>query len=140
MAILTLFISAFLSATILPFSSEIILTSLVLSGEYNLLILWVSATVGNVIGAIINWWLGRYVIIFQEKKWFPFKQKELNKAREIFLKYGLWTLLFAWLPIIGDPLTFIAGVFRVPIGIFTMLVLLGKGLRYAVVIYLLLQF
>jgi len=136
---ISLSISAFLSATILPFSSEIILTSFVLSEKYNLSMLWISATIGNILGSIINWWLGRYLIVFQEKLWFPFSQKDIDKARKIFLNYGLWILLFAWLPIIGDPLTFIAGVFRVPIFIFIVLVSLGKGIRYAIVIYLLLQ-
>ncbi|EDN65793.1 conserved hypothetical protein, membrane [Beggiatoa sp. PS] len=58
------------------------------------------------------------------------------KAQSVFSKYGVWTLLLAWLPVVGDPLTFIAGVFRVPIFIFLILVLVGKGSRYFVVIYL----
>jgi len=132
-----LLISAFLAATILPFSSEVILTGLALSGEYDLFWLWFFATLGNVLGAMTNWGLGRYLLRFQEKRWFPLSQKDIHKAHEMFLKYGLWTLLFAWVPVIGDPLTFIAGVFRVPILIFTVLVFLGKGTRYALVIYLL---
>lgn len=132
-----LFISAFLAATVFPFSSEVILTTLVLSGKYHLAWLWFSATIGNGLGAIANWVLGRYLLRFQGERWFPFSQKDMNKARERFLKYGVWILLFAWIPVIGDPLTFIAGVFRVPLVIFTILVFLGKGIRYVFVIWLL---
>ncbi|MDM8557714.1 YqaA family protein [Candidatus Parabeggiatoa sp. HSG14] len=135
MIYLSLFISAFLAATLLPFSSEVFLATLILSGKYNLLWLWIWVTLGNVTGSIINWMLGRYFTQLQCRISF-FGQKEIDKARETFLRYGVWTLLLAWLPIVGDPLTFIAGVFRVPILLFTTLVLLGKGCRYFIVIYL----
>lgn len=137
MAYTSLFVSAFLAATLLPFSSEIILGTLVLSGKYNMMGLWLGATLGNVAGSIVNWVLGRYFIHFMGKKGFPVTQTEMCKAQQIFFKYGVWTLLLAWLPVIGDPLTFIAGVFRVPLLIFLILVLIGKGCRYFVVIYLL---
>lgn len=122
----SLFISAFLAATLLPLSSELFLASLILSGKYNLMGLWFYATLGNMTGSITNWFLGRYFIGFFSH----------DRAREIFLKYGIWTLLFAWLPVIGDPLTIIAGLFRVPILLFTLLVFLGKGSRYLVIIFL----
>jgi membrane protein YqaA with SNARE-associated domain len=122
----SLFISAFLAATLLPLSSELLLASLILSGKYNLMGLWFYATLGNVTGSITNWFLGRYFIGFVSH----------DRAREIFLKYGIWTLLFAWLPVIGDPLTIIAGLFRVPILLFILLVLLGKGTRYLIIIFL----
>ncbi len=126
MIYLSLFISAFLAATLLPLSSELLLASLILSGKYNLIGLWFYATLGNVTGSITNWFLGRYFIGFFSH----------DRARKIFLKYGIWTLLFAWLPVIGDPLTIIAGLFRVPILWFTLLVFLGKGSRYLVIIFL----
>jgi len=136
MTYISLFVSAFLAATLLPFSSEVFLTTLVLSEKYNLMCLWFWATLGNVTGSLINWILGRYFLQLQAKIGFLFSQDEIAKAQKTFLKYGVWTLLLAWLPVVGDPLTFIAGVFRTPFLQFLVLVLLGKGFRYFVVIYL----
>jgi membrane protein YqaA with SNARE-associated domain len=136
MSYFSLFISAFLAATLLPISSEIFLASLVLSGKYDLMWLWTWATVGNVTGSMINWVLGRYFIRLVDKSELSKSQSNINKAKKMFLKYGTWTLLLTWLPVIGDPLSFIAGVFRVPIFLFILLVSLGKGVRYFIVIYL----
>lgn len=135
MTYLSLFISAFVAATLLPFYSEVILGVMLVNGA-DPLWLWLSATGGNTLGAWVNWLLGRYLLHFQHKKWFPFKPQSLQKAQDSFNKYGLWSLLFAWLPIIGDPITFIAGIMKVRVLPFIMLVFIGKGLRYAVVILL----
>ncbi len=134
MTYLTLFVTAFLAATLLPFSSEVFLATLILSGKYNLMGLWFCATLGNVTGSMVNWLLGLYFVQLQMR--IPFSQSEIDKAQDTFLKYGVWTLLLAWLPVIGDPLTFIAGLFRTPFLLFFVLVFLGKGCRYFVVIYL----
>ncbi len=138
MSYFSLFISAFLAATLLPISSEILLASLVLSGKYDLMWLWTWATVGNVTGSMINWVLGRYFIRLVDKSELnkSLSQSNNDKAKKMFLKYGTWTLLLTWLPVIGDPLSFVAGVFRVPIFLFILLVSLGKGVRYFIVIYL----
>lgn len=144
MTYLSLFVSAFLAATLLPLSSEVFLITLILSGKYNLIWLWFWATLGNVTGSMINWILGCYFFHLQLQNkmrfplfpLFPFSKNEIDKARALFLKWGVWTLLLAWLPVIGDPLTFIAGIFRTPFLLFIILVLLGKGTRYFVVIYL----
>lgn len=130
---LFLFISALLAATWLPFSSEAILTALIWSGHYAPLALWFSATAGNVLGSTINWWLGYF--LSSKKHWFT--SQEVNQAQQRFLSYGKWSLLLAWVPIIGDPLTFIAGVFRVPLWQFILFMLLGKGGRYGIMIYFL---
>lgn len=133
MSLLTLFGSAFLAATFLPFYSEVILVTLLLQGEPPLA-LWTAATLGNTLGSGVSWIMGRYLLHFQDRRWFPFKPDSLHKAQGWFQKYGEWTLLFAWLPVGGDALPFIAGIMRVhPV---TMLVLcgIGKGIRYAVVI------
>jgi membrane protein YqaA with SNARE-associated domain len=135
-AYLSLFVSALLAATLLPLSSEVLLATLILSGEYHLMLLWIWATLGNVIGSIINWGVGRYFIRLIAQSRFLFSQREIDQAQHWFLKYGIWTLLLAWLPVIGDPLTLVAGIFRVPILLFTALVFLGKGIRYFIVIYL----
>ena len=103
---------------------------------YSAGLLWIAATSGNTLGAIINWWLGRYFIHWQDRRWFPISKEKLEKATVHFNRYGIWSLLFAWLPIVGDPLTFIAGMLRVRLGLFILLVGLGKGLRYAAIVWL----
>jgi membrane protein YqaA with SNARE-associated domain len=96
--------------------------------------LWCAATLGNVVGALLNWWLGLACLRWQDKKWFPFKPEKLIRAQQWFQRFGLYSLLLAWVPVIGDPLTFVAGVMRVRFLPFIILVALGKGLRYALVI------
>ncbi|HER26977.1 MAG TPA: DedA family protein [Rhodospirillales bacterium] len=128
------FLSAFLAATILPFSSEAVLAAFYVSGGGEAVSLWAVATVGNVLGAVVNWGLGRYALHWQGHRWFPFSSQQLNRAKSWFARYGIWSLGFAWLPIIGDPLTFAAGMLRVRLSIFLILVTLGKAARYAVVL------
>ena len=132
---LALFGSAFLAATILPFYSEVVLYAMLRDGGDPLALLLV-ATAGNTLGAVVNWGLGRYLLHFQDRRWFYFKPAQIEKAQHWFQRYGVWTLLLAWLPVGGDPLTFIAGVMRVRLDLFVLLVGLGKGLRYAAVIWL----
>ena len=132
---LGLLASSFLAATILPLSSEVALVTLAVTGDYSLAALWVVATVGNVAGSIVNWLLGMFAIHFRDRPWFPVSAEKMEKASSRFMKYGLPSLLFAWIPIIGDPLTVIAGVMRVPSVIFLPLVAIGKGARYAFVLW-----
>ena len=132
-AYLTLFSIAFLAATIFPFSSEVVLAGLsATSGEK--IPLLVVASFGNVLGSSFNWVLGKYTRNLETKKWFPFSTNQLQKASFWFTKYGKWSLLFAWLPIIGDPLTFIAGVVRLRFVPFLIFVTIGKVSRYILII------
>ena len=132
-AYLTLFSIAFLAATIFPFSSEVVLAGLsATSGEK--IPLLVVASFGNVLGSSFNWVLGKYTRNLETKKWFPFSINQLQKASFWFTKYGKWSLLFAWLPIIGDPLTFIAGVVRLRFVPFLIFVTIGKVSRYILII------
>ena len=126
---LSLFASAFLAATILPFYSEVVLLALISKGS-NIMLLVIIATVGNTLGAMVNWWLGLYIQRFKHKRWFYFKEKQIERAQAWFNRYGRWSLLMAWLPIGGDALTLIAGIMRVPLSVFVLLVAIGKGLRY----------
>ena len=135
-ALLGLFASAFLAATILPFSSEAVLAALTVTDSADLALLWSVASAGNVLGAIVNWLLGRFCLHFQDRRWFPVKPPELARAQRWFTRYGVWSLLFAWVPIVGDPLTVVAGLMRVRLGWFLVLVAIGKGGRYAAVILL----
>lgn len=136
MLYLTLFFSAFISATLLPSSSEVVMVAMMTQGKVNLLLLWLAATLGNVLGSCVNYWLGTQVLRFKDKSWFPVSEQGLEKAQKQFNKYGVYSLLFAWLPIVGDPLTVIGGIFKVRFGTFLLLVTLGKGTRYLAVIAL----
>lgn len=131
---ITLFWNAFVAATLLPALSEITLASLVAMGAGNPLALFVAATMGNVAGSILNWWLGYQLADFKDRKWFPFSEKHISGASEHFNRYGKWSLLFAWLPIVGDPLTLAAGIFKTRFLPFLVLVTAGKALRYGVII------
>ena len=132
---LLLFSSSFLAATILPFYSEIVLFALVRQGE-PVLILIIVASVGNTLGAVVNWYLGRFLLHYQDRRWFYFKKDQVAKMQYWFQRYGVWSLLFAWLPLGGDALTFIAGIMKVRIGVFLLLVGVGKSLRYIAVVLL----
>ena len=127
---LSLFTISFLAATILPFSSELILASMLSIENYNRILLIVFSSLGNILGSVFNWVLGFYFIKLQNKKWFPFKEKQISKSSLWFEKYGKWSLLFAWVPIIGDPLTFVAGTMKTKILTFIILVSIGKIARY----------
>ncbi|WP_462169387.1 YqaA family protein [Pseudoalteromonas lipolytica] len=134
MAYLSLFFTAFISATLLPSSSELVMTAMVAKGNYVLWLLWLSATLGNVLGSCVNYWLGTQVLRFKSRKWFPVSEKSIKKAETQFNKYGIYSLLFAWLPVVGDPLTVVGGIFRVKFSVFLILVALGKGARYLAVL------
>ncbi len=125
-----------LAATILPLSSEIVLTTMLLTNLFEKNILLVIASSGNILGSIFNWYLGKKIMIFQDRKWFPVSPEQLNKSQKYFQKYGLWSLLLAWVPVIGDPLTLLAGVLRVRFSIFFILVSISKISRYVFIIYL----
>ena len=136
MIYLSLFFISFLAATILPFSSELTLAGLISTSNYDNLLLLVVASFGNVLGSVFNWSLGFYSRNLSTKKWFPFKETQIERSSKWFSKFGKWSLLFAWLPIVGDPLTFVAGLLRVRFFDFIILVAIGKVSRYLIVFYL----
>ena len=125
-------ISAFLAATILPVSSVLVLSSLLIAGESPLVLLLI-ATVGNVAGSTVNYALGRWGANTIFHRWFQLTPHQINAAEQRFNRYGKWSLLFSWLPVIGDPLTFIAGMFKVKFFLFLVLVTIGKFGRYWVI-------
>ncbi len=132
-----LFVSAFLAATILPLSSEIVLSALLLNG-LSPRALVVIATAGNVLGSLTNYALGYWVSLEVVKKWLKMSEEEFVRAEKRFVKYGLFSLCFAWVPIIGDPLTVLAGVLRIRLLWFVILVTAGKLMRYTVLSYIVL--
>jgi len=125
-------LSAFLAATILPLSSELVLSALLLAGENPLAVI-IIATFGNVLGSIVNYLIGRWGAESILHRWFKLTQQQTDKAEQRFNRYGKWSLLFAWVPIIGDPLTFVAGMLKVNLGLFLVLVTSGKFVRYWVI-------
>ncbi len=131
---LGLFLTAFLAATIVPFSSEALLVGMQVSGGYPVAGLLAAASLGNTLGAVANWGLGRFCLHWQDRKWFPVKARELDRASAWFNRYGIWSLLLAWVPIVGDPITLAAGVLRTRFLPFLLLVAIGKTGRYAVLL------
>ena len=129
-----LFLTAFVAATLFPAQSELLLAGLTASGSYDVWLLLLVATVGNVLGSALNWALGRYLMHFQDRRWFPVTPRQVEKATGWFQRFGVWSLLFAWLPIVGDPLTLVAGILRVDLRLFLLLVTVGKAGRYAVLV------
>lgn len=129
--------SAFVSATLLPFASEAVLAAQIKGGLGSVVGLVTAATIGNVGGSTLNWWMGRVLRQFEGRRWFPFKPASIVAATERFQRYGVWVLLLAWLPVIGDPLTLVAGVLRVPLVPFLVFVTLGKAARYVVIAFIL---
>ncbi|MAN52942.1 MULTISPECIES: YqaA family protein [unclassified Marinimicrobium] len=136
---LGLFLSAFLAATILPLSSEVVLSALLLSGLSSVVLVSV-ATVGNVLGSLTNYALGYWGSLVVVKKWLRMSEDDFGRAEARFRKYGMVSLCFAWVPIIGDPLTVIAGVLRIRLRWFLLLVTAGKLARYVVISYMTLAF
>ena len=128
-----LFLNAFVAATLLPAFSELSFAGLLAAGTGNALFLFLSVTAGNILGAIVNFWLGWHLAKYQSKGWFPFSAKQIETGALHFSRYGKWSLLFAWLPIVGDPLTLAAGLLRTDFRFFLMLVAVGKAARYVVI-------
>jgi membrane protein YqaA with SNARE-associated domain len=128
-----LFLQALLAATILPASSEVALAALLLEGWGDPYVLLAVATVGNTAGSAINWAIGRFLLRFRDRRWFPLNATRYEKTRAWFERFGVWSLLFAWVPVVGDPLTLVAGALRVGFGRFLALVAIGKAARYAAV-------
>ena len=140
MAYLGLFAAAFVAATLLPAQSELLLGGMIASGDYSVPLLLLAATVGNILGSTVNWVLGRYFYHLRERRWFPIKKAQLEKAGHWYHKYGRWSLLLSWMPVVGDPITLVAGILREPFPSFIAIVAVAKTLRYIVVALITLQF
>ena len=125
-----LFSAAFLAATLLPLQSEAVLAGLLLAGRQSVGVLIIVASAGNVMGSSVNWWLGRYIERFHDRKWFPVKAEALQRAEKWYRLYGRWSLFLSWVPVIGDPFTVIAGILREPFWSFLVIVTFAKTARY----------
>ena len=125
-----LFLAAFGAASILPMQSEPLLFGLLLLGEQPAWALVLVASIGNTLGSCLNWLLGRWIEHYRDRRWFPVKPEQLAKAEAWYRRWGKWSLLLSWAPVLGDPLTVIAGVLREPFCIFLLLVAIAKTGRY----------
>ncbi len=130
--LLGLFAAALGAASLLPMQSEPVLVGLLLLGETPAWLLVLVASIGNTLGSLINWLLGRQVDRFRDRRWFPVPPAALDRATGWYHRWGRWSLLMSWAPIIGDPLTLVAGVLREPLGTFLLLVAIAKTARYVV--------
>ncbi|MGQ7792136.1 YqaA family protein [Faunimonas sp. B44] len=130
-ALAGLFGSAFLAATIVPAQSEAVLAALLLAGAADPVVLVAVASVGNVLGSVVNWVLGRFLASFRGRRWFPVREPALARAERFYRRWGLWSLLLSWVPLIGDPITVVAGALRTPLAVFVALVGAAKTARYA---------
>ena len=129
-ALLGLFLSAFLAATLIPAQSELGLGYLVINTDYSIVLLVTVASLGNTTGATINWFIGREIaksVVRSEK---IKTSTRYSTVINCYKKYGQWTLLLSWVPFIGDPITLIAGIFKVPLKTFLLIVALAKTSRY----------
>ena len=120
-------------ATIIPFGSEAYFITLLSLEKYNHFILFFVVSVGNVLGSLFNWVCGFYINFFIKRSWFPINNKIIDRGNKLFKKYGKWSLLISWFPLIGDPITFAAGTLRYPILPFLVLVSIGKVGRYLII-------
>lgn len=125
-----LFLAAFIAATILPAQSEAVLAGLILGGQYSVWGLLAVASIGNVLGSLVNWVLGRGIERWRGHRWFPASDADLERAQGWYRRWGCWSLLASWVPVIGDPLTLVAGVMREPLPRFLLLVTIAKAGRY----------
>ena len=130
---MAMFWSAFLAATLLPGASEIVLVTSLVEKTADPWLLIILATLGNTLGSLANWACGRFLIRFQDRRWFPVSARHVERFSQVFRRYGVWTLLLAWAPIAGDALTVVAGITRVNPVLFLVLVGIGKLARYLVV-------
>ncbi|MBL0935569.1 MAG: DedA family protein [Rhizobiaceae bacterium] len=133
-ALWALAVSAFTSATLLPGTSEAVLAGLHAARAADPLALLAVASLANTLGSCVNWLLGRLVTRFRDRRWFPASPAQIARAEGWYARYGLWSLFLSWVPIIGDPLTVVAGILRVSFAVFLVIVGLAKTARYAFVL------
>lgn len=131
----TLFLSALLSATLLPGSSEALMLIRLAEGAHGAGLL-VSAVAGNLLGSLVTYAMGRAGNVVLHGRWLRIGTNDLQRAERWFQRWGPPSLLFTWLPVIGDPLCLLAGLLRVSPLVFVILAGIGKTARYAVIIWL----
>ena len=130
MSLFLLFLSALGAATLLPLQSEAVLLGLLVQNKQHVVLLIAVASLGNILGSCVNWYLGLKIEHYKNKKWFPVSADKMLKAQKTYQKYGYWSLLLSWVPIIGDPITLIAGLLKENLVRFLLMVSIAKIGRY----------
>lgn len=130
-----MFITALLAATIVPLSSDALFAVLITTSKVDVTALLAVAAIGNTLGAVINWVLGKHLYRYRDRSWYPVTEQTHARAERWFARFGVWSLLFSWAPLVGDPLTLAAGALRVKFLPFLLLVAAGKTARYGVIAF-----
>lgn len=126
-------LSAFTSATLLPGTSEVALVGVIALGDVGVWLAVGVATAANVAGSVVNWVIGRYLESYRAHPRFPVAPERLARTQALYARWGIWSLLLSWTPVVGDPLTVVAGLMRTPLVVFLLLVTIAKAARYVVV-------
>lgn len=134
MGLIGLFFSALLAATLFPAQSEAVFTALILYGSDPVWTLWLVATLGNVLGSVINWGIGRWGLTWMQNRLSMTSMVQIDRVQRWYMRWGWMSLLASWVPVVGDPLTCVAGAMREPLWRFLVVVTVAKGGRYAVLI------
>lgn len=129
-------LAAFVAGTLAPMQSEIVYAALYLTESASPMTLLLVASVANTLGSVVNWFIGRFLEYFRDRKWFPIQQRQLDRAQDWWMRYGVWSLLLSWAPG-GGWITVISGVMRTPLWLFTLIVAVAKTGRYVVFAWLL---
>ena len=129
----SVFVAALAAGSILPMQSEAVLAAMLLTSDHAPWLLVLAASIGNILGSVINWLLGRGIERFRDRRWFPVGPVMLERAQRWYQRFGKWSLLLSFVPIIGDPLTVMAGVMRERLAIFVAFIAVAKTTRYIVV-------
>jgi membrane protein YqaA with SNARE-associated domain len=135
---LSLFLLSFLASTLIPLGSEWLLVAMLLA-RYDPTRVVAVATAGNYLGALTSYAIGLYGGEFLKLRVLRMDDRATLKAERFYGRFGSYSLLFSWLPIVGDPLCLVGGVFRVRLLRFSLLVFSGKLARYAAVAWLTLK-
>lgn len=138
-ALCGLLLTAFAAATILPMQSEALLVGMLIKTDFWPWVLIAIASIGNILGSCVNWWLGTSLEKFKNRKWFPTSEQAFVRAQACYHRYGKWSLLLSWVPFIGDPITVMAGVMKERFLVFLLYVSVAKTARYLVLAFLTLQ-
>lgn len=131
----SIFLSAYFSATLIPMQSEAVLAAALLTNQSLIVLFLTLATCGNVLGSTTNWYLGLKFVSYKDRSWFPFSSQSIDRTIYWYQRYGRWSLWLCWVPIIGDPITLIAGILREPFRSFIIIVTCAKLIRYLVLAY-----
>lgn len=134
-SLLALAASAFTSATLLPGTSEAVLLAMAAADAAPALILLAVASLANVAGSCVNWLLGRFATGFRDRRWFPASPAQIERASRWYKRFGWPSLLLSWVPVVGDPLTVVAGFLRMPFAGFLAVVAVAKTARYAALLW-----